>query len=164
MIFDSNLLFSTSQSLITDTDTPSETVVDLTGGVAINIGIMTRFGEDLGIGDGVAKPQVVAYVGTAFTTGTAATLNMQFQGSTDSTTWTTYAETGGVAAAKLVAGAKLALDWPIVPAGQALPRYVRLNYKLPATSSFTAGTINLAGVVLQQDAQQYYGPAYSVAP
>lgn len=163
MIFDNQLVFSNYQSLISNTDTPSTTVIDLTGGVALNTGIAATFGEDLGIGDGVANPQIAAYVGTPFVTANSATLQMQFQGSTDSITWTTYMSAPAYTAANLTAGAKIAMDWPNVPQGVALPRYVRINWKLPAGTSFTAGTI-FAGVVVQQDAQVYYPPAYSVAP
>lgn len=164
MILDNQLLFSNLQSLITAaTGTPSTTVIDLTGGVAMNIGLMTRFGEDLGTGPGLSAPRVVAFVGTAFTTTNSATLMTQFQGSTDSTTWTTYMETPAYAAAALVAGFKIAdFAWPVVPQGVALPRYVRLNYVLPGSTSFTAGTI-FASVSLATDQQNYYGPAYSAA-
>lgn len=164
MIFDSQLLFVNSQSLITDTDTVSENVIDLTGGVTMNIGIMTRFGEDIGIGDGVAIPKLAAYVGTAFTTTNSGTLTIEFQGSTDNSTFSTYASSRAYPASELIAGAKIGpLDWPPVPAGLAKPRYLRLNFKLPASTSFTAGTILLAGLVLQRDDQAYYGPGFSVA-
>lgn len=163
MILDNNLLFSNFQSLITATDTPSTTVIDLTGGVAMNIGKMTRFGEDLGIGPGVGFPRIVAYVGTAFVTANVATLQVQFQGSTDSTTWDTYISVNASGAANLTAGTRVAdFAWPRVPKEFSLPRYVRLNYKLPGSTSFTAGTI-FAGVVLEATEQNYYGPAYSAA-
>ena len=51
--------------------------------------------RDLGVGPGQEMPTVDVVVGTAFTSSSAGlTLNLQFQGSTDSSTWTTYQETG----------------------------------------------------------------------
>lgn len=153
MIFDSNLLFSNGQSLAVTTSTPSTTVIDLTGNptAGLNIGNASRYGADMGIGDGVAVLKVAAYVGTALTTTNSATLQIQFQGSTDSSTWDTYIETPAFAAAKLTAGQKLGtFDWPLVGPGFSLPRYIRLNYVLPETTSFTTGTI-FAGIVLQRD-------------
>lgn len=163
MILDTNLLFSNFQSLITDTTTASTTVIDLTGGVTMNVGKQTRFGEDLGIGPGIGAPRVRGVVGTAFTTTNAATLTVRFQGSTDSSTWDTYIETTTIAAAALTAGAT-AFDfaWPVVPPGKSNPRYIRLSYVLAGSTSFTAGTI-YAAVALDTDLQAYYGPAYSAA-
>lgn len=162
-VLDVNLLFSNFQSLITATDTASTTVVDLTGGVALNIGKMARFGEDLGIGPGVGFPRIIAFVGTTFSTTNSATLTIQFQGSTDSSTWDTYMQTEAVPASAMTANARVAdFAWPRVPKEFSLPRYIRLNYKLPGSTSFTAGTI-FAGVVLESTEQAYYGPAYSAA-
>lgn len=162
MILDNQLLFSNFQSLITDSDTGS-TVIDMEGGVAENIGLMTRFGQDLGIGNGVGAPRVVGIVGTAFVTANVATLTVKFQGSTDSTTWDTYIETTALGASVLTANAKVFdFAWPQVPKGFSNPRYIRLLYDLPGSTSFTAGTI-FAGVVLETDAQKYYGPAFSAA-
>lgn len=153
MIFDTNLLFSNGQSLAVTTSTPSTTVIDLTGNptAGLNIGNAARYGADMGIGDGVAVLKVAAYVGTALTTTNAATLQIVFQGSTDSSTWDTYLLSPVYAAAALTAGAKLGtFDWPLVALGKSLPRYIRLNYDLPETTSFTTGTI-FAGIVLQRD-------------
>lgn len=164
MILDSQLLFVNSQSLITDTNTPSESVIDLTGGVSMNVGIQSRFGEDIGIGDGVAMPKLAMYVGDAFVTGNAATLQVAMQGSTDNVTFDTYGLSPAYAAAVLTAGAKIApLDWPPVAAGKSLPRYLRLNFILPAGTAFTSGSIAIAGLVLQRDDQNYYGPGFAVA-
>ena len=144
MIIDSQLLFSNAQSLAITTSTPS-TVIDLTGGVALNIGVGTRYGAEMGIGDG-SVPKIAAIIGTALTTTNSATLNIQFQGSTDSSTWTTYIESGALAAALLTANTFIARwDWPIRQIGASLPRYVRMNF-VPATGIFTTGTI-FAGIV-----------------
>jgi hypothetical protein len=164
MILDSSLLFSVAQSLATDTDTPSSTVIDLTGGVSMNVGVQSRFMADMGLAEGVGMPKLVAYVGTAFATSGSATLNVKFQGSTDNSTFTTYAETGPIAASRLTAGRKIAeFDWPPVPEGVSMPRYVRLLYGLPGSQTFSAGTIAIAGVVLQRDGIRYYGPGFKVA-
>lgn len=151
MIMDNQLLFSNAQSLITNANTPSS-VIDMLGGVAINKGNATAWGQDLGIGDGEAIPKIACFIGTGFTTVNSATLNVAFQGSTDSSTWTTYVETGPIPASKLIAGAKIAaFDWPLRDVeATALPRYIRLLYQLPAATAFTAGSIFLAGIVIQR--------------
>lgn len=152
MIFDNNLLFSNLQAVTVTA--ASAAVIDLQGGLAINKGVATVFGQDIGRGDGVAIPKVAAYVVTAFTAGGAATLQTQLQGAIDDgtgnpSTYTTYAETPAIAVAGLVAGYKFAaLDWPQVPMGVSLPRYLRLNY-IVATGPMLTGTI-FAGLVLQR--------------
>lgn len=159
MIFDNNLIFSNNQAL-TSTTAPSTGVIDLQGGLAINKGVGTVFGQDIGRGDGVAIPKVAAFVTVAGVSGGGATLQVQLQGAIDTgagepagtpDTYTTYAETpaAGYNAASLTLGKKIAaFDWPQVPSGVALPRYLRLNYVI-ATSTFSALTI-FAGLVLQR--------------
>jgi len=160
MIYDLNLLFSNNQAITVTA--PSTNVIDLQGGLAINKGVGTVFGEDIGRGDGVAIPKVAAFVTTAFTAGGAATLQVQLQGAVDTgagepagtpSTYVTYAETpaAGLALANLSLGKKFAaLDWPQVqPDSSALlPRYLRLNY-IVATGPMTAGAV-FAGLVLQR--------------
>ena len=138
MIMDNQLVFSNAQSLITAASTASTTVIDMT------------VAQDLGVGDGVGSPKILGLVGTAFTTTNSGTLNVQFQGSTDSSTWTTYAETGAMAAASLTAGQQIiGFAWPKrLYSNTALPRYIRLYYGV--ANSFTAGTIT-AAIVLQRD-------------
>lgn len=166
MILDSLLLFSNGQALATDTDTASTSVIDLTGNptAGMNVGIQSRFMADMGLAQGVGMPKILAIVGTTFATAGAATLNVMFQGSTDNVTYNTYVQTGPIAASRLVAGAQVAhFDWPPVPSGLALPRYVRLNYGLPGSQTFSTGSIAIAGVLLQADGIRYYGPGFSVA-
>lgn len=140
MFFDNQLVFSAAQSLVTTTSVASTNVINLTNA------------RDLGIGPGMAIPQIDVIAGTAFTTANGATLNIQFQGSTDSVTWTTYEESGPLAAAVLTANTSLwKFDWPHRAVAAAMPLYVRLNYALPATTAFTAGTITLAAVTLALD-------------
>lgn len=127
MILDSSLQFSAAQQLLTNA--ASDNIVDLLNA------------RDLGIGDSPAV-QVIASVNTAFTTTNSGTLQVQFQGSTDSSTWTTYAETPAIAQSALTAGRQLAgFDVPRPGPGVALPRYYRLNYVV-GTGTFTAGKVD----------------------
>lgn len=153
MILDNLLAFSAAQTLIVSAPGVASTNnYDYFGNPlnGFNVGPnVTVPGADLGIGDGL-RPKVIAYIGTAVTTGTGSTLNVQFQGSTDGVTYTTYVETGPVAAALLTANTRIAaFDWPVRQIGAALPRYYRLYYAV-ATGSLTAGTIS-AYIGLQQD-------------
>lgn len=162
MIIDNSLVFSNGQAITATT--ASATAVDLSGGTNFTYGNATRFGEDLGIGDGGALPKIAAYIGTAPLTTNSATLQIAFQGSTDSTNWDTYVETPAVAAANLTAGAKVAaFDWPHRATGASLPRYVRLYYTV-GTGAFTTGTI-FAAIVLQRDdwPAKYYPNNFTVA-
>jgi hypothetical protein len=133
---DNQLVFSTAQAV---TATAASTnVIDMT------------VAQDLGVGDGVGSPKILGLVGTAFA-GAGATLNVQFQGSPDNATWTTFAETGVMPVASLTAGQQIiGFNWPRRPfSNTALPRYIRLNYVV-ASGPFTAGTLT-AAVVLQRD-------------
>jgi hypothetical protein len=164
MIYDSNLIFSNNQAITASA--ASTGVIDLQGGLNINSGQSFRtaplnvFGEDIGIGDGVAIPKVAAYVTTPFAPGTA-TLQVQLQHAPDTGanepagtpgTWVTDAETAaaGIAGSAMVAGASICkLDWPPVQNPTIpLPRYLRLNYVV-GTGPFTAGNV-FAGIVLQR--------------
>lgn len=161
MILDNNLIFSNTVAV---TASAGSTSIDLLGGVAENIGVASRFGADYGIGDGVAFPKVAAFITTGFTSTTTSALNIQFQGSTDNSNWTTYVETGNMAQSILIAGAKVAMfDWPQRMTGANLPRYVRLYYQNSA-DNFSTGAI-FAGIVLQRDDDlggKYYPPGYAV--
>lgn len=156
MILDNNLVFSTAQSMNITTSTPSESVIDLTGGATLEIGNASAFGADLGIGDGVAIPKIGVWVGSqSIDTTNSATLNIAFQGNASASSaadanWITYIETGALAAARLDAYAKIAaFDWPLKQVEAAMPRYVRLYYQV-ATGVFTTGEVN-AYVMLQRD-------------
>ena len=170
MILDSQLMFVPSGAPLSLVAAAGQNipsfVIDLLGsGVgtapANIIGTATVFGEDLGIGH--TRPLIEAFIGTAVTTGTGATLNVAFQGAPDPgaagsynpTTWTTYQETGLIAVANLTAGAVAArMDWPAAfPANTARPRFVRLLFQVPAATNFTAGTISAAVVTMTRDDQ-----------
>jgi hypothetical protein len=111
--------------------------------------------RDLGIGPGQEIPQIAIVVGTAFTGSSASfTINAQFQGSTDSVTWTTYVESGANTTASYAAGANiLPIAVPRRPAGAALPLYYRVNLVAGgagATTSISTGTV-IGGIVLTRD-------------
>ncbi len=145
MIQDALLIFDPAGTAITTTAT-STNVLDLLNK------------RDLGIGSSPDEPNLMVTVGTTFAGGTS--INVQFQTSPDNSTWTTAAESGVIALANLVAGARL-LNIPIPsPApGAALPRYYRLNYVVVGT--MTAGTVTseLLGILdeFPQQAAGYVG-------
>ena len=101
--------------------------------------------RDIGIGDDPAM-KLMVLVTTAFTSGGAATLQVNFQGAPDNGsgapgTYSTYMSTPVYALAALIAGARLMDDdWPRPPAGVVFPRFVRLTYVV-GTTSFTAGMV-----------------------
>ena len=125
------------------------------------IGNRSVFGSDMGI-DWV-KPRIMITVGTAFATSTSATLNIQFQGSVDSgaagvpayspNAWTTYIETGAIAASNLTANAQIRMDFANSIPFSVLPRFYSLNFVVAPTASgiFTAGTISSAVVTMVTD-------------
>jgi hypothetical protein len=156
---------------------PSTNIIDILGtgvGTAPQniIGNATLFGSDVGVGG--KRPEVEVVVGTVFTTSNAATLNVQFQAAQDQgvgggyqpSTWNTLVETGAIAVANLTAGQILA-RFPFVPAFPAnlQPRFLRLNFVIPAGTNFTTGTISNAIVTLVRDDQsnRYAQRNYTVA-
>ena len=151
MIFDSNLVFwgTTPYSSASN----FATLVGVTGAGTASLVINLQVAEDMGIGDGEAVPKLAIYAGTSVTSASnSATINLQFQGSTDSSNWTTYAETGALTTASFASGASIfPIDVPKRPPGVALPQYYRLNMQWAGngTASISAGTI-LAGIVLQR--------------
>lgn len=172
-ILDSQLVLSNAQSLAIAGPGVASGVLDLAGVGVGNappnaFGTATLFGQDIGIGDGVSPPNLLCLVGTAFVTATGATLNVQLQESIDSGTpnyqpaaWQTIAETGALTAAQLTAGRQIAeLTIPPRAPGQAFPRFLRLNYAIPAGTSFTAGTIAFAGIATGRDDSPIYPAAY----
>lgn len=165
MLQDTKLAFilpSAPVTLVGQTTFRSPLIIDLMGiGVGQAppniIGNANIFATDPGVTD--HPPQIEVVIGTTTTTGTAATLNVQFQGAPDTGagggylpgTWTTIAETGPIASANLVAQQIIArfpfMPYPLVP----LPRYLSLNFVVAAGTSFTAGTIAFATVTWVRD-------------
>lgn len=142
MILDSSLEFSNAQT--GTTDAASTNVVDLVNA------------RDMGIGDDPAM-KVLCLVETAFTTDTtnASTLTIQFQGSTDGTTYTTYVQTPALLAASLADKNKVfPIDVPAVPTGVSLPRYLRLNYDV-GVAAFSTGKLSAYLVLGRDDIVQY---------
>lgn len=135
----------------------------------------TFFGEDLGIGKGLGTPRVIVNVGTAFAALTS--LQVQFRGAPENSTahgtgnrsdltFAVYMQTDTIALALLTANTRIAaFDWPMRKTGQALPRFVDLNYVVGGSNA-TAGTINADVTIGDEDAQgtlQQYGSNYKVA-
>ena len=131
MILDTLLMFDPPATVVTATAV-STNIIDLLNA------------RDMGIGDAPAL-KLVILVGTTMEAAGSATLQIQAQGSTDSSTWLTLAESRAYALASLTANRKLfPIDWPVIEAGATGPsvlhRYLRLNY-IVATGPMTAGTI-----------------------
>jgi len=142
MILDSNLAFSEAQTATTDA--VSTNILDLVDP------------RDMGIGDDPAI-KVLCLVETAFTTDStnASTLTVQFQVSTDSTTWTTLAQTPALLAASLADKNKIfPIDFPALPSYVALPQYVRLNYDV-GVAAFATGKLSTYMVLGRDDIIQY---------
>jgi len=152
MIFDLNNMFFGSAPFASASNFQSLATLTASGttSTVINMGVK----QDMGIGDGVAIPKVAVVVGTGITSASAGLrLNWQFQGSTDSTNWTTYAETGANSTASYTAGSYiLPIDLPRRPSGVALPQYYRMAMAVTGITNetITIGTI-LGGLVLSRD-------------
>lgn len=157
MLMDKNIQFSNAQA-VTSTAL-STNAIDLLAGVGVAsggaytnpasiIGNAAVFGEDFGIGSHSGMPRVVCTAIAAFTAVGAATMQIQFQGVVDpnggtlaGAAWVTYGQTDTIAKTLLTASTRIAtFDWPMRKIGQALPRFVVLNYVV-ATGPMTAGTI-----------------------
>lgn len=159
MFFDNSLLLSNAQALTVTA--ASTTIYDVTGAGSGNapsmtFGTATIFGDDIGAGEGVARPMAFFAVGTAFTAGGAATLTVAIQAAIDNgsnapSTYTTIVETGAIAVATLAAGVTWNIPIPPVTAGEALPRFYRFNYTI-ATGPMLTGTLT-AGILLNPTSQ-----------
>lgn len=120
--------------------------------------------RDIGVGD--PDLYLSAMVIAAFTGGTS--LQLQLQGAPDNGSgaagsYTTMWTSAAIAEASLIAGAQLAnVTMPRVVFGQAVPRFLKLNFISVGTHS--TGTIN-CGIVLNRDDQiMGTGGAYSGYP
>lgn len=134
MILDANLLFDTALALTATAVSTNQ--IDLLNA------------RDMGVGDDPAL-DVVVNINSAMLSAGATTLTVQFQGSTDNVTYTTYAQSDAIPKASLTAGAKISFDVPRMPPHAAgRPRYLRLNYVV-ATGPFTGG--NLTSFIVVDD-------------
>lgn len=133
MILDKLLLFCSGQALTATA--VSTDVIDL--GVA----------RDISPGEPI---QGFVDTVTDLLSGGSSTLQVQVQGSTDNSTFTTYWESEAIAKASVTApGSRIDFEMPRPTPGRALPRYLRLNFVV-GTANFTAGTIT-AGLLGARD-------------
>jgi hypothetical protein len=150
MIIDAQNLFSaqaTGDSPTGTGSTASTNIVDL--GVARDIG-----------GAVTDQLMLLCEVATAFASGGAATLQVQFQtapdnGSGSPGSWSTLAQSDAIPVASLVQGYKFLPGE--LPGGT--QRFIRLNYVI-GTAAMTAGTLK-AGLVPSLDVQPVYPRAYT---
>lgn len=152
MIFDVGLLFYHSGSVYAFTAGEFASLVGVTastGSTVINLGNP----RDLGRGSGEAVPKIAVIISTGLTSAcTGLLVNAQFQGSTDSTNWTTYIESGALSTASFAAGQYvLPQDVPRIPSGAALPTYYRMNLALTGqgTTALSSGSL-MGGIVIDR--------------
>ncbi len=143
MYIDGLLQFSSNQAVTTTA--VSTNVIDLLNA------------RDIGIGDDSLS--IVAVPSVTFTGGTS--IQVVLQGSADNSTFTDMVSGSVVAVANAVQGARLAnFDMPLVAPGQALPRYIRLNYVVVGTMG--AGQIT-SMIVLDRQANLQYAPGIAIS-
>lgn len=156
MILDQQLLFSNNQTLTGSTTGTASSVINLVNP------------EDLGIGSGQAQPVIVVQFPAAVTDASSGfTMNIQFQGSTDSSNWTTYIETGALSTASFTTGSTFRFAWPRRLPGNALPQYVRLNYLGAGSTNTTISTGTVFASVTLDDlgwSLDQYPSNFVVAP
>ena len=183
---DINLLFSVAQpvtgsTVSTNTYDMAQGVTSSTSGtyqtnaaagLPMTFGNATVFGQDLGIGEAIARLKLGAWVTTAFTG--AASLQISWQGAVDNgggtiagLTFVNYASGPSYNAAILTAAQILPLpDWPfdIPPSTNAMPRFVRLAYTV-TNGTFSTGALT-AGVVTGMSYNRLgaYPSGFSVGP
>src|SRR5262245_3942837 len=152
MLFDAQNMFFGSAPFASASNFQSLAALTASGttSTVINMGVK----QDMGIGDGVAIPKIAVVVGTGITSSSAGLrLNWSIDGSTDSTNWTTYSETGPMATSSFIAGSYiLPIDLPRRPSGVALPQYYRMRMAVTGITNETiaAGTV-LGGLVLSRE-------------
>jgi len=143
MLLDGFMMFSNGQALTAVGTVDSANVLDV------------QNARDLGIGENKTL-KIFVQTGNALLSTGASTLQVNLQGSTDASTWTTMASSPANTKANITAaGTRIwSLDMPRPVAGQALPRYYKLTYAI-GTTDFTSGTVN-AGIVLDDQANVQY--------
>ncbi|HVB17291.1 MAG TPA: hypothetical protein VNF04_12200 [Stellaceae bacterium] len=157
MILDINTLFFHAGNVYAFTSGEFQSLVGVTNscaGLTVNMGVA----QDLGIGDGEAIPQVAVVIGSGITCSCGnLRINAQYQGSTNSTTWTTYAESGASPTSSFVAGEYIfPVSVPRRPPGAALPQYYRLNLALTgngSSESISSGSL-MGGIVINRAENQ----------
>ena len=171
MFFDNSLYFSQAQAITATANSTS--IYDVTGAgsgnaPSLSFGNASTFGDDMGIGDGVAIPYLIVNIGTAFATANSGTLQVSLQeapdnGSNAPGTYTTIYSSAVFAASALTANTQLLMvQVPPRPAGTALPRFYRVVYTV-ATGSFSAGTVTAALAINPPSLNGQY-PTYGQYP
>lgn len=169
--FNSGTNFSTAQAITTTA--ASTNVFDVTGAGAGNApamiganGVNTALGIDIGAGDGVAVPEVLAIVTTTGTGTGTVSISIQAapdNGSYSPGTYVTLATSAAFVGTALVAGTEIKIPVPPVPSTfTGLPRFYRLNYTQTGdgAASFTANLLLNAPDLKQS---QKYGNNFTVA-
>lgn len=159
-------------------DVPSTNVIDLIGpgvgqAMANFFGNSALPGQADGMGVGMMRPELVVAIGTALTAGTGTpTLNVQLQGAPDNGanlpgTYQTFGASDEITVAQGTANRIIArLPWlPPWPFNNR-PRFLRLNFAIPAGTTFATGTIAYAVVSTVRDDPYHLQAAknYTVAP
>jgi hypothetical protein len=183
MILDGLLLFTGTSNGATGgitstayTDSIAQTAATYTCSNLIDLGVTSGVptdangggARDIGVGDDpMLKLSIITPV--AATSGGSATIQFLLEGAVDSSgspsgTWTTMWSSPAYAYTVATAGAQLAnVDVPRVIAGQAPPRFLRLQFVV-GTATITAGTVE-ANIVIDRDDQILgTGGAYSGYP
>ncbi len=142
MLLDNQNQFSAAQAVTSTGSTPSSNVIDL--GVARDVG-----------GAVTDQLMLLCEVVTPFTSGGAATLQVQFQTSPDNSAWSTLAQSDSVPVASLSQGYKFLPGE--LPGGTS--RYLRLNYVV-GTAAMTGGNLT-AALVPSLDVQPSYPRGYT---
>lgn len=169
MILDAFLMFDTPAApnnlaqVVGDYN--STNIIDL--GVTSGIPSSANGGgaRDLGIGDDPAMKMLVQ-VSTTFTSGGAGTLQVILEGAIDDGTGNPAAFSAwwlspAYALATLNAGSRLYdMDMPRPPDGIAIPRYLRMVYRIGG-ATMTAGKV-ISGIVLDRVDQPYSGTDNSI--
>lgn len=108
-----------------------------------------------GVGD--PRPLIDILIGTTPVDGTGTpTLTVELQGAPDNGsgspgTYETYRSTGALATASIPTGTRIRLEFaPPFPFNDR-PRFLRLNFAIPAAVAYSAGTILSAQVVTTRD-------------
>lgn len=160
MILDANLLLDGN----TSSPITGVAITTASGNTQASTNIVDLLNaRDIGIGAGAPACKLLCLVTTAFTSTGSGTLNVMFQGSTDSTTWVTYAESGAIGKASLSAGVKIFnIDVPsVLPDNGPLPRYLRTAYAV-GTATFSAGAL-ISAIVLGRDDYKAYPPGVTIS-
>lgn len=143
------------------------------------IGNATVFGSDQGIDWPRIQGEIL--ITTAFTTGTAATMNFKFQGAPDTGagggylpgTWVTLSESGDIPVADLDAtgttspidGIAWQFDFPPTRPINFMPRYLSILCQPAAETFFTAGAIRIPVTAgLDQNKSRFQARNYAVGP